>query len=62
MGYKCRIAGVFLLLLASVAALVAVAVIQDTWRFKEYSEEVKATRPVELICTTPVIARFLIVY
>ncbi|XP_028984303.2 ectonucleoside triphosphate diphosphohydrolase 3 [Betta splendens] len=38
-GYKCRVAGVLLLLLASVAALVAVAVIQDTWRFKEYSEE-----------------------
>uniref|UniRef100_A0A3Q4GNT1 Ectonucleoside triphosphate diphosphohydrolase 3 n=1 Tax=Neolamprologus brichardi TaxID=32507 RepID=A0A3Q4GNT1_NEOBR len=32
MGYKCRIAGVMLLLLTSIAALVAVAVIQDTWR------------------------------
>ncbi|KAM6994181.1 LOW QUALITY PROTEIN: ectonucleoside triphosphate diphosphohydrolase 3 [Tautogolabrus adspersus] len=30
-GYKCRIAGVLLLLLGSIAALVAVAVIQDTW-------------------------------
>uniref|UniRef100_A0A8C2WZL4 Ectonucleoside triphosphate diphosphohydrolase 3 n=1 Tax=Cyclopterus lumpus TaxID=8103 RepID=A0A8C2WZL4_CYCLU len=39
MGYKCRIAGVLLLLLASIAALVAVAVIQDTWKFKEYSLE-----------------------
>ncbi|XP_063736272.1 ectonucleoside triphosphate diphosphohydrolase 3 isoform X2 [Eleginops maclovinus] len=39
MGYKCRIAGVLLLLLASIAALVAVAVIQDTWGFKEYSYE-----------------------
>ncbi|XP_010777189.1 ectonucleoside triphosphate diphosphohydrolase 3 [Notothenia coriiceps] len=38
-GYKCCIAGVLLLLLASVAALVAVAVIQDTWRFKDYSSE-----------------------
>ncbi|AWO96921.1 putative ectonucleoside triphosphate diphosphohydrolase 3 [Scophthalmus maximus] len=38
-GYKCRIAGVLLLLLASVAALVAVAVIQDTWAFKEYGLE-----------------------
>ncbi|XP_068592516.1 ectonucleoside triphosphate diphosphohydrolase 3 [Cebidichthys violaceus] len=37
MGYKCRIAGVLLLLLASIAALVAVVVIQDTWRSKEYS-------------------------
>lgn len=40
MGYKCRIAGVMLLLLASIAALVAVAVIQDTWASKEYSLEV----------------------
>ncbi|XP_039972762.1 ectonucleoside triphosphate diphosphohydrolase 3 [Xiphias gladius] len=39
MGYKCRIAVVLLLLLASIAALVAVAIIQDTWRFKEYSLE-----------------------
>lgn len=38
-GYKCRIAGVFLLLLASIAALVAVAVIQDKWKFKEYSTQ-----------------------
>ncbi|XP_062254448.1 ectonucleoside triphosphate diphosphohydrolase 3 [Platichthys flesus] len=38
-GYKCRIAGVLLLLLASIAALVAVAVIQDTWAFKEYGLE-----------------------
>lgn len=40
-GYKCRVAGVFFLLLASIAALVAVAVIQDRWRFKEYNEEVR---------------------
>ncbi|XP_030251001.1 ectonucleoside triphosphate diphosphohydrolase 3 [Sparus aurata] len=39
MGYKCRIAGVLLLLLTSIAALIAVAVIQDTWKFKEYSLE-----------------------
>ncbi|KAM9310201.1 ectonucleoside triphosphate diphosphohydrolase 3 [Pholidichthys leucotaenia] len=39
MGYKCRIAAVFLLLLASIAALVAVAVIQDSWRYKRYSKE-----------------------
>uniref|UniRef100_A0A3Q3K3R7 Ectonucleoside triphosphate diphosphohydrolase 3 n=1 Tax=Monopterus albus TaxID=43700 RepID=A0A3Q3K3R7_MONAL len=38
-GYKCRIAGVLLLLLASIAALVAVAVIQDKWRFKQYNLE-----------------------
>ncbi|XP_059195611.1 ectonucleoside triphosphate diphosphohydrolase 3 [Centropristis striata] len=31
MGYKCRIAVVLLLLLGSIAALVAVAIIQDTW-------------------------------
>ncbi|XP_034730795.1 ectonucleoside triphosphate diphosphohydrolase 3 [Etheostoma cragini] len=37
--YKCCIAGVLLLFLASIAALVAVAVIQDTWRSKEYSLE-----------------------
>lgn len=41
MGYKCRVAGVFFLLLASIAALVAIAVIQDRWRFKEYNEEVR---------------------
>lgn len=40
MGYKCRIAGVVLLLLASIAALVAVAVIQDAWASKEYTQEV----------------------
>lgn len=40
MGYKGRIAVVLLLLLTSVAALVAVAVIQDTWSAKEYSTEV----------------------
>ncbi|XP_074538766.1 ectonucleoside triphosphate diphosphohydrolase 3 [Halichoeres trimaculatus] len=39
MGYKCRIAVVLLLLLASIAALVAVAVIQDTWGTKEYTIE-----------------------
>lgn len=39
MGYKCCITGVILLLLASIAALVAVAVIQDTWKSKEYSSE-----------------------
>ncbi|XP_044063731.1 ectonucleoside triphosphate diphosphohydrolase 3 [Siniperca chuatsi] len=39
MGYKCRIAGVVLLLLASIAALVAVAIIQDTWKSKEYTLE-----------------------
>ncbi|XP_070768091.1 ectonucleoside triphosphate diphosphohydrolase 3 [Enoplosus armatus] len=39
MGYKCRIAGVLFLLLASIAALVAVAIIQDTWRSKEYTLE-----------------------
>ncbi|XP_041650312.1 ectonucleoside triphosphate diphosphohydrolase 3 [Cheilinus undulatus] len=39
LGYKCRIAGVLLLLLASIAALVAVAVIQDTWATKEYTIE-----------------------
>ncbi|CAJ1061815.1 ectonucleoside triphosphate diphosphohydrolase 3 [Xyrichtys novacula] len=38
-GYKCRIAAVLLLLLASIAALVAVAVIQDTWGTKEYTME-----------------------
>lgn len=39
-GYKCRIAIVVLLLLASIAALVAVAVIQDSWASKEYGTEV----------------------
>ncbi|XP_029959675.1 ectonucleoside triphosphate diphosphohydrolase 3 [Salarias fasciatus] len=39
MGYKCRIATVFLLLLASIAALVAVAVIQDAWKAEEYGME-----------------------
>ncbi|XP_040899851.1 ectonucleoside triphosphate diphosphohydrolase 3 [Toxotes jaculatrix] len=39
MGYRCCIAGVVLLLLASIAALIAVAVIQDTWALKEYSVE-----------------------
>ncbi|KAM9723174.1 ectonucleoside triphosphate diphosphohydrolase 3 [Menidia menidia] len=38
-GYKCRIGGVLLLLLGSIAALVAVAVIQDSWMSKEYSKE-----------------------
>lgn len=41
-GYKCRIAIVVLLLLASIAALVAVAVIQDSWAAPEYSNEVNA--------------------
>lgn len=40
MGYKCRIAIVLLLLLTSIAALIAVAIIQDTWMSKEYSLEV----------------------
>ncbi|KAG8010231.1 Ectonucleoside triphosphate diphosphohydrolase 3, partial [Nibea albiflora] len=39
MGYKCRIAVVLLVLLASIAGLVAVAVIQDAWSSKEYSIE-----------------------
>ncbi|XP_015804642.2 ectonucleoside triphosphate diphosphohydrolase 3 [Nothobranchius furzeri] len=39
MGYKCRIAGVVLLLLAGIAALVTVAVVQDTLKRKEYSLE-----------------------
>ncbi|XP_054639118.1 ectonucleoside triphosphate diphosphohydrolase 3 [Dunckerocampus dactyliophorus] len=38
-GYKCRIAAVLLLLLASIAALIAVAVIQGNWRSKEYTLE-----------------------
>lgn len=41
MGYKCRIAGVMLLLIGSIAALVAVAVIQDKLTVKEYGIEVK---------------------
>lgn len=41
-GYKCRIAIVVLLLLASIAALVTVAVIQDSWASPEYSNEVNA--------------------
>lgn len=40
MAYKCRIAGVLFLLLASIAALVAVAIIQETWKSKEYGLEV----------------------
>uniref|UniRef100_A0A3Q0T5G1 Ectonucleoside triphosphate diphosphohydrolase 3 n=1 Tax=Amphilophus citrinellus TaxID=61819 RepID=A0A3Q0T5G1_AMPCI len=39
MGYKCRIAGVMLLLFASIAALIAVAVVQDTWKLSEYTKE-----------------------
>lgn len=39
-GYKCRIAVVLLVLLASIGALIAVAVIQDTWRSEEYGFEV----------------------
>ncbi|XP_042281233.1 ectonucleoside triphosphate diphosphohydrolase 3 isoform X1 [Thunnus maccoyii] len=35
--FKCRIAVVLLVLLAGIAALIAVAIIQDTWRSKEYS-------------------------
>ncbi|RVE62420.1 hypothetical protein OJAV_G00156980 [Oryzias javanicus] len=38
-GYKCRIGGVVLLLLGSIAALVAVAVIQNTWTSNQYSQE-----------------------
>ncbi|XP_023820365.1 ectonucleoside triphosphate diphosphohydrolase 3 [Oryzias latipes] len=38
-GYKCRIGGVVLLLLTSIAALIAVAVIQHTWRSEQYSPE-----------------------
>ncbi|XP_061772217.1 ectonucleoside triphosphate diphosphohydrolase 3 isoform X3 [Nerophis ophidion] len=37
MGYKCRIAAVLLLLLTSIAALIAVAIIQSKWRFSQYS-------------------------
>lgn len=40
MGYKCRIAGVMLLLLGSIAALVVVAVIQDKLKVEEYGSEV----------------------
>lgn len=39
-GYMCRVALVVLLLLCSIAALVAVAVIQDSWAAKEYGTEV----------------------
>lgn len=39
-GYKCRIAVVITLLLASIAALVAVAVIQNSWASTEYTLEV----------------------
>ncbi|XP_068611197.1 ectonucleoside triphosphate diphosphohydrolase 3 [Brachionichthys hirsutus] len=39
MGYSCRIASVVFLLLGCIAALVAVAVIQDKWSSKEYSLE-----------------------
>ncbi|CAK6954377.1 ectonucleoside triphosphate diphosphohydrolase 3 [Scomber scombrus] len=38
-GYKCRIAGVLLFLFTGIAALIAVAVIQKTWSFKEYTLE-----------------------
>ncbi|XP_077433041.1 ectonucleoside triphosphate diphosphohydrolase 3 [Vanacampus margaritifer] len=38
-GYKCRIATVLFLLLASIAGLIAVTVIQGNWRSKEYSLE-----------------------
>ncbi|XP_057690393.1 ectonucleoside triphosphate diphosphohydrolase 3 isoform X2 [Corythoichthys intestinalis] len=38
-GYKCRIATVLLILLGSIAGLIAVAVIQGHWRSKEYSLE-----------------------
>ncbi|KAM4736445.1 ectonucleoside triphosphate diphosphohydrolase 3 isoform 2-T2 [Anableps anableps] len=39
MGYKCRIAGVIILLIGSIAALVVVAVIQDKLKVKEYGLE-----------------------
>lgn len=39
-GYKCRIAGVVFLLLAGIAALVTVAVIQNTLKSQEYGLEV----------------------
>lgn len=42
MGFKCRIAVVLLLLLGSIAGLIAVAVIQDTWGIPEYNLEVSA--------------------
>ncbi|XP_019750641.1 ectonucleoside triphosphate diphosphohydrolase 3 isoform X2 [Hippocampus comes] len=38
-GYKCRIATVLFLLLASIAGLIAVAVIQHNWRSMEYTLE-----------------------
>lgn len=56
-GYKCRIAVVLTLLLASIAALVAVAVIQDAWASQEYTIEVnthtntqKHALPCLMIC------------
>jgi len=52
MGSTCRVAGVLLLLLASIAALVAVAVIQDTWRFKEYGLEVNTYMHTQRITNT----------
>ncbi|XP_029927390.1 ectonucleoside triphosphate diphosphohydrolase 3 [Myripristis murdjan] len=39
MGFRCRLVVVLLLLLGSIAAIIAVAVIQDTWRFQEYNTE-----------------------
>ncbi|KAM3614482.1 uncharacterized protein V6R79_015070 [Siganus canaliculatus] len=39
MASKCRIAVVLLLLLGSIAALITVAVIQDTWKSEEYGTE-----------------------
>lgn len=45
MGYNCRVAIVLLVLLASIAALIAVAVIQDTWGSKEYGFEVRIAAP-----------------
>ncbi|XP_028282269.1 ectonucleoside triphosphate diphosphohydrolase 3 [Parambassis ranga] len=38
-GFKCRLAVVLLLLLASIAAIVTIAVIQDNWMTKEYGTE-----------------------
>ncbi|XP_061145775.1 ectonucleoside triphosphate diphosphohydrolase 3 isoform X1 [Syngnathus typhle] len=38
-GYKCRIATVLFLLLASIAGLITVAVIQSNWGSKEYGTE-----------------------
>ena len=48
MGYKCRIAGVLLFLFTGIAALIAVAVIQKTWRFKEYSLEVSTCPQIHI--------------